>query len=171
MCLYHVLFVCSIPILHSHSSGIIEEGGSREHSFGVITPERTYHLTAESETDKRYRHPHTLSHFTSLHSHPSTSHTHTHTRHTHTRHPHIPHLTLTPLTLISFISHLSTPHTLSHLSTPLTLTSLTLTFLTLVPSYSLSCILLLTLPHTHTLIPHTPTLTPTSLTPPFQGVV
>ena len=69
VCLYHVLCVCSIPILHSHSSGIIEEGGSREHSFGVITPERTYHLTAESETDKRYRHPHTLSH-----SHPSPSH-------------------------------------------------------------------------------------------------
>ena len=34
-------------------SGILEEGGSKEHAFGVITPERTYHLTAESADDKR----------------------------------------------------------------------------------------------------------------------
>ena len=49
----HVPF--SFP--HSHSpfsfSGIAEEGGSREHSFGVITPERTYYLMADSEADKR----------------------------------------------------------------------------------------------------------------------
>ena len=36
-----------------HFSGIIEDGGTREHSFGVVTPERTYHLTSETEQDKR----------------------------------------------------------------------------------------------------------------------
>ena len=34
-------------------SGIIEDGGTREHSFGILTPERTYHLTSETEQDKR----------------------------------------------------------------------------------------------------------------------
>ena len=109
----------------------------------------------------------TLSHISHpSHSHPSIPHTHTHTHH-----PHIPHLTLTPLTLISLISHLSTPHTHitslhpSHTHTPHPHISYTCTFILPfmhftphTPSH----------PHPH---PHTPTLTPTSLTPPFQGVV
>ena len=41
-------------IFLSHSvSGIIEEGGTREHAFGLVTAERTYHLTAETAMDKK----------------------------------------------------------------------------------------------------------------------
>lgn len=36
-----------------HFSGIIEDGGTREHSFGIVTLERTYHLTSETEQDKK----------------------------------------------------------------------------------------------------------------------
>jgi myosin X len=34
-------------------TGVIEEGGSKEHSFGLITQARTYHLTAETDVDRR----------------------------------------------------------------------------------------------------------------------
>uniref|UniRef100_A0A1X7T799 PH domain-containing protein n=1 Tax=Amphimedon queenslandica TaxID=400682 RepID=A0A1X7T799_AMPQE len=37
----------------SEVSGILEEGGSREHSFGLVTPSRTYHLTADTDVDRR----------------------------------------------------------------------------------------------------------------------
>ena len=52
MCIYIIctctaLFVCA-------NSGIIEEGGAREHAFGLVTSERTYHLTAETAMDKKY---------------------------------------------------------------------------------------------------------------------
>lgn len=39
-------------------SGILEEGGTREHSFGLVTPSRTFHLTAETDVDRRYIHVH-----------------------------------------------------------------------------------------------------------------
>ena len=45
MCLFHVVVL--------YFSGIIEEGGSREHAFGLVTAERTYHLTAETNMDKK----------------------------------------------------------------------------------------------------------------------
>ena len=48
------LFTFSIIPFSFHFSGIIEDGGTREHSFGIVTPERTYHLTSETEQDKRY---------------------------------------------------------------------------------------------------------------------
>ena len=34
-------------------SGIIEEGGTREYAFGLVTAERTYHLTSETAVDKK----------------------------------------------------------------------------------------------------------------------
>ena len=43
-------------------SGILEEGGTREHSFGLVTPSRTFHLTAETDVDRRYIHVHTCIH-------------------------------------------------------------------------------------------------------------
>ena len=36
------------------ASGIIEEGGTREYAFGLVTAERTFHLTAETAMDKKY---------------------------------------------------------------------------------------------------------------------
>lgn len=48
-------FSSTFPIIPFpfHFSGIIEDGGTREHSFGIVTSERTYHLTSETEQDKR----------------------------------------------------------------------------------------------------------------------
>ena len=39
---------CSPP------SGVIDEGGSREHAFGLITSQRSFHLTAETDEERRY---------------------------------------------------------------------------------------------------------------------
>ena len=47
--------IISFPCVYMYPcSAIIEDGGTREHSFGVVTPERTYHLTSETEPDKRW---------------------------------------------------------------------------------------------------------------------
>ena len=35
-------------------SAIIEDGGSRDHVFGIVTPERTFHLTAPDANEKKY---------------------------------------------------------------------------------------------------------------------
>ena len=35
-------------------SGVIDEGGTKEYSFGLITNARTYHLTAEDAEDRMY---------------------------------------------------------------------------------------------------------------------
>ena len=50
----------TINVYFSFASGIIEEGGTREHAFGLVTAERTFHLTAETAMDKKYIH--TLQH-------------------------------------------------------------------------------------------------------------
>ena len=50
--MYMYYMPCSIVVLYF--SGIIEEGGSREHAFGLVTAERTYHLTAETNLDKKW---------------------------------------------------------------------------------------------------------------------
>ena len=49
----HPLFVIGVEIVCLCFSGIIEEGGSREYAFGLVTGERTYHLTAETAIDKK----------------------------------------------------------------------------------------------------------------------
>ena len=33
----------------------MEESGSKEFSFGIATPARTYHLTANSAEEKKYK--------------------------------------------------------------------------------------------------------------------
>ena len=38
-------------------SGVIDEGGSRDHAFGLITTQRSYHLTAETDEERRYYKP------------------------------------------------------------------------------------------------------------------
>jgi hypothetical protein len=43
----------TINVYFSFASGIIEEGGTREHAFGLVTGERTFHLTAETAMDKK----------------------------------------------------------------------------------------------------------------------
>ena len=35
-------------------SDIMEESGSKEFSFGIATPTRTYHLTASNNEEKKY---------------------------------------------------------------------------------------------------------------------
>ena len=47
-CLSLYVHVCVSP-----ASGIIEEGGTREHAFGLVTAERIFHLTAETALDKK----------------------------------------------------------------------------------------------------------------------
>ena len=37
----------------SSLSGVIDEGGSRDHAFGLITTQRSYHLTAETDEERR----------------------------------------------------------------------------------------------------------------------
>ena len=35
-------------------SDIVEESGSKEFSFGIVTSARTYHLTANNNEEKKY---------------------------------------------------------------------------------------------------------------------
>ena len=44
----------SSALSSSSISGVIDEGGSREHAFGLVTTQRSYHLTAETDDDRRY---------------------------------------------------------------------------------------------------------------------
>ncbi len=43
------IHTCTFPY-----SAIIEDGGSRDHVFGIVTPERTFHLTAPDANEKKY---------------------------------------------------------------------------------------------------------------------